>query len=50
MDNIAILVVIAVILALAIAYIVRAKKKGVKCVGCPYAEGCSKGCGCNGKK
>ena len=32
--------IIAAILAAAITYIVRAKKKGVKCIGCPAAECC----------
>ncbi|MBQ8589646.1 MAG: FeoB-associated Cys-rich membrane protein [Firmicutes bacterium] len=46
--------ILLVILAAAISYIVKAKKAGVKCVGCP--EGCScsakndggssSGCGC----
>jgi len=33
--------VIALILAGAIVKIVRDKKKGVKCIGCPAAHGCS---------
>lgn len=36
---IAVLVIVA-ILAAAITYIVREKKKGVKCIGCPYAQNC----------
>ena len=27
-------------------YIVRAKKKGQKCIGCPYSKTCGK-CNCN---
>ena len=41
--------VILLIVALAIAYIVREKKRGVKCIGCPSAGNCphcSKG-GCH---
>ena len=30
----------------AIFYIVRAKKRGQKCIGCPYAKTCNKNCTC----
>lgn len=43
MENIIILAVIAVILALSGRYLYKAKKRGVKCIGCPS------GCSCNGK-
>lgn len=33
--------VIALILGGAIAYIIWQKKKGKKCIGCPYADNCS---------
>ena len=44
-DYIAIAVV-ALIVGAAVFYIVRAKKRGEKCVGCPYAKQC--GGKCNG--
>ena len=34
--------VIAAVVGIAVAYIVRQKKKGAKCIGCPYAESCAK--------
>ena len=34
---------VAVIVFLAIRYIVKEKLKGSKCVGCPYAESCHGG-------
>ena len=37
--------VIAAILAIAIVYIIRTRKKGIKCIGCPE-NGCSS-CSCN---
>lgn len=47
--------VIIAIIGAAVAYIVKAKKRGVKCIGCPAAAGCSAnlggipGCGgCSG--
>ena len=42
MENAIIIAILVVILALAIGYIVRAKKKGTKCIGCPNKN-------CNGK-
>ena len=55
MDDIIIIIVVAVILAIAIGYIVKQKKSGVKCIGCPYAGECASkksessfDCGCGG--
>ncbi len=42
MENFIIIAILVVIIGCAIAYIVKAKKKGIKCVGCPNAEMCSK--------
>ncbi len=39
-------VVLVVIIGAAIAYIVRSKKRGDACIGCPYAKQC--GGKCNG--
>ena len=40
--------VIALILGGAMAYIVREKRKGKKCIGCPYSDGCvSPTCQCH---
>lgn len=50
MDNLLIIAILVIIIGVAIAYLVKAKKRGVKCVGCPYAEQCankSKGCNCD---
>lgn len=32
--------IIAVIVGGAVAYIIKAKKSGKKCIGCPYADSC----------
>ncbi len=50
MEDFIVIAVVVLILGCAIAYIVKEKKKGVKCVGCPYAESCGKTaekCSCN---
>ena len=53
------LVILAIVVA-AVAYLIRAKKRGVKCVGCSEAGCCSSStkhaeeteccCGCHGEK
>jgi len=48
MKDLIIVAVLAVILVAAISYIVKAKRKGVKCIGCPEGCACGKesgGCG-----
>lgn len=55
MDNVIVILVIVAIIGAAVTYIVKEKKRGVRCVGCPDG-GCackngavSGGCsGCNG--
>lgn len=50
MENFVIIAVVALIIGLAAFYVVRAKKKGAKCIGCPYAKCPSKGKGCSCNK
>lgn len=54
MTNLIAVIILVLIVALASGYIIRAKKRGVKCVGCPDASKCCggscDGCkGCNNK-
>ena len=42
-DYIAIAVIVLIVGA-ATFYIIRAKRRGEKCVGCPYAKQCGGGC------
>ena len=46
MVNFLIIVLVAAILALAVGYIRRSKKKGMQCIGCPYSGQCAGKCGC----
>ena len=45
-----VMLIIALLVIAAMAYIRREKKKGVACIGCPHAGECAKkkqgGCGC----
>ena len=41
MENYIIIAVVVLIVALAVVYIVKSKKKGVKCIGCPEGGNCS---------
>ena len=52
MENIIVDFVLLAITAAIIFYLVRAKKRGEKCIGCPYAKQCTNqcGCGCSDKK
>ena len=50
MKDILILLAILVILGLAAWYVIRSKKKGKKCIGCPDSDSCSGNCpGCQHK-
>lgn len=53
MENAIIIVILLLLVGGAIWYIVKEKKKGTKCIGCPYAKSCStgkSGCGCGDNK
>ena len=41
MESIAVTLVILAIVGAAAGYVYRAKKRGVKCVGCPHARECA---------
>lgn len=47
MENIIIIAIIAAILGGVIGYLVRAKKRGQTCVGCPHAKQCGGKCSCD---
>ena len=49
MENFIIIAILLVIIGLAIWYIVRAKKKGQKCIGCPYNGSDNSCCCCKNK-
>ena len=57
MDNLILSAIILLILGAAVVYIIKAKKQGVKCIGCPNAKTCGghqhemedRGRSCNGK-
>ena len=51
MENLILILVIGLILGLAVGYVYKSKKRGVKCIGCPAGgcAGCHEGsCGCGG--
>ena len=49
MENVIIIAVLALILGGAVAYIIKAKKRGQKCIGCPSGRSCGGSCsgGCS---
>ena len=48
MENVIVVLILVAIVAGITLYLIRAKRKGEKCVGCPYAKQC--GSKCNGGK
>lgn len=42
MTNLIVIVLLIIILGSAAGYIIKSKKKGVKCIGCPHAKECTK--------
>ena len=51
MADFIIIAVLLIVVGAAIAYIIREKKRGVKCIGCPNAGACAQkhaagGCSC----
>jgi len=46
MVNYVLIGLIAAILGISVTYIRREKRKGRKCIGCPYSGACAGGCGC----
>ncbi len=48
MENYILIAILVLIIGSAIFYIAKAKKRGEKCIGCPYAKECAKkNCNCN---
>jgi hypothetical protein len=55
MANLIVIAIVLIIVGVAINYIVKAKKSGTKCIGCPAGGNCSGktyghsdcGCGCH---
>jgi hypothetical protein len=42
MENIIIVLILLIIAGSILWYLLRAKKRGEKCIGCPYAKECQK--------
>ena len=51
MENVWLIAVLVLVLGCAVAYVIKEKKKGSKCIGCPNAKTCSMAQKqkCNGK-
>lgn len=47
MSDFIVIAIIVIIVGLALAYIIREKKRGAKCIGCPYAKSCGGNCSGN---
>lgn len=47
MENIIIIAIVSVIVICAVVYIVKSKKNGEACIGCPHSKQCSGNCHCD---
>ena len=45
MEDIIVILILAAVAAGIVLYLVRAKKRGERCIGCPYAKNCGGKCG-----
>ena len=45
MADLIVIIILALVVGAAVLYIVRAKKRGAKCIGCPDGGTCSGNCG-----
>lgn len=50
MENVIIVAILSAIIGGIVWYLLRAKKRGEKCVGCPYAKKCGGKCNSSNKK
>ncbi len=44
MENVIVILILVAVTAGIIGYLIRAKKRGEKCIGCPYAKQCGGNC------
>jgi radical SAM protein with 4Fe4S-binding SPASM domain len=49
MENIIIVLILVMLAAGIVFYLIRAKRRGEKCIGCPYAKQCEGKCGSNNR-
>ena len=50
MENVIIIIALLIIVGGGVFYVIRAKKCGEKCIGCPYSKECKGGCHCGENK
>ena len=50
MENVIIVIVLLAIVTGIVWYLLRAKKSGQKCIGCPYSKQCKSNCDCGKNK
>lgn len=46
MENAIIILILLAIVGGIVAFLVRAKRRGQTCIGCPYSKQCGSGCHC----
>ncbi len=49
MTDILVIAIVVIVIGLAVGYVVKEKKRGAKCIGCPNSKTCQGGCSHCGK-
>ena len=49
MTDVIVIAIVVVVIGLAVGYVIKAKKRGTKCIGCPGSKSCQGGCSRCGK-
>lgn len=50
MEDLIVVVILVVVIGLSAWYVIKEKKKGTKCIGCPHANVCSSHGSCSSEK
>ena len=50
MENVIIVVILVAVIGSVVFYLIKSKKRGDRCIGCPYAKQCGGKCEKKGKE
>ena len=46
MEDLIVVIILVIVIGLSALYVIKEKKKGTKCIGCPHANTCSSRSAC----
>ena len=47
MEDLIVVIILVIVIGLSVLYVIKEKKKGTKCIGCPHANTCSSRSACS---